>query len=140
METFLSKLMCRWLAVLWVFFPALCEAGDKQIQQIEQDHGLSLAISGMVIVFGGLIAISGFIALLPKVLNSFRKPIELRPPPKPISSLEGLDPNTLTAIALALHAESERTAGQGLKVTLPLESSPWGLSNNMRILPGRIPS
>jgi hypothetical protein len=126
--------------LLWLFLPALCQAGEQEIARIESDHGLSLAISGMVIVFGGLIAISGFIALLPRALCCLRKPNELRPPPKPMSTVEGLDPQTLMAIALAIHAEAERTAGQGLKVTLPLNASPWGLSNQMRVLPGRISS
>lgn len=116
-------------------------ASEGQLTQIESDHGLSLAISGMLIVFGGLLAISGFIGMLPKVLALLQKPPAPRSAPMPMTAQRsGLDPATLTAIALVLHAEAERSAGQGMKVTLPLTSSPWALSSQMRVLPSRISS
>ena len=141
MEIFLSKRMSRHLFTCVCLLPAWLQAGEVQLQQIEADHGLSLAISGMLIVFMGLLAISLFIAVLPKVLAKLQKPPEPRLAPRPMNpTVSGLDPATLTAIAMVLHAESERTAGQGLKVTLPLTSSPWALSSQMRVLPSRITS
>ena len=141
MAIFLSKRMTHRLAILISLAPAFLQAGQMQLEQIEADHGLSLAISGMIIVFMGLLSISLFIALLPKVLVKLQKAPEPRPAPRPMTpTVSGLDPATLTAIAMVLHAESERTAGQGLKVTLPLTSSPWALSSQMRVLPSRITS
>lgn len=127
------------LLTLWTLVPLLAQAGPVELQQIEQDHGLSLAISGMLIVFVGLLSISLFIALLPKVMARLQAPPAPRPAPRPMATADpGLDPATLTAIALVLHAEAERASGQGLKVTLPLTTSPWALSSQMRTIPSRI--
>lgn len=104
------------------------------------DHGISLAVTGILIVFAGLAAISLFIGLLPKIL----KLLEPREEPLPVKPRkrrapgDQLDEATLTAIAFVLHAESERSSGQNLKVTLGLNPSPWALSSQMRILPGRL--
>lgn len=139
METFLFNRLVRVSALFTAILPRLLVAGEAELLQIESDHGLSLAISGMLIVFFGLLAISGFIALLPKVLVKLQKPPEPRPAPRPMTQkVDGLDPATLTAIALVLHAEAERSSGQGMKVTLPLTSSPWALSSQMRVVPSRI--
>jgi hypothetical protein len=112
--------------------------------KIKQTHGLDLALSGMLIVFLGLAAISGFIALLPILLSlrERRSPMVSAPPAAVAerASTSELDPETLTAIALVLHAEHERASGQNLKVTLGLNPSPWALSSQMRVLPGRIQS
>jgi len=115
--------------------------GRMDKPDVEYIEGLSPAISGMLIVFMGLLLISGFIGLLPKALARLQKPPEPRPAPRPMTpEVDGLDPATLTAIALVLHAEAERSASQGMKVTLPLTTSPWALSSQMRILPSRIHS
>jgi len=141
MATFPSKAVSLLLAGGYAVAPSLVMAGEDALAKIESDHGFSLAISGMVIVFGGLLAISGFIGLLPKVLARLQKPPVPRPVPHPGPGPEsGLDPATQAAIAIVLHAEAERAAGQGLKVTLPLTSSPWALSSQMRVLPGRLSS
>lgn len=104
------------------------------------DNGIGLAITGILIVFGGLAAISIFIGLLPKVLKWIEPREETLPvkPRKVRVPMNQLDDATLTAIAFVLHAESERAAGQNLKVTLGLNTSPWALSSKMRILPGRL--
>lgn len=130
------------LYLLLMLTPGISPAVSDALLKIEKDHGLSLAISGMMIVFIGLAAISIFIALLPKILRLLEKkereaPVQIVPLGK-----EGdlLDPNTLSAIAFVLHAEAERAAGLNLKVTLDLHPSPWALSSQMRVLPGRIKS
>lgn len=125
--------------LLWACLYAVALAGPDSLRKIESDHGVSLAISGMIIVFVGLASISLFIALLPKVLRRFGK----REPPAPLPAAPRrpageLEPELLTAIALALHSESERASGQNLKVTMGLNTSPWALSKQMRVLPGRI--
>ncbi|GEM_PF-771216 len=112
--------------------------------KIKETHGFDLAISGMVIVFCGLASISLFIGLLPKALEMRDR----TPAPAPVPAASSaaakpaheLDDELLTAIALVLHAETERASGQNLKVTLGLNPSPWALSSQMRVLPGRIHS
>jgi hypothetical protein len=112
--------------------------------KIRETHGFDLAISGMVIVFCGLASISIFISLLPKILAMRdRKPapaVSTSAASAPAVSIDGLDDELLTAIALVIHAEAERASGQNLKVTLGLNPSPWALSSQMRVLPGRIHS
>ncbi|MEX2607425.1 MAG: OadG family transporter subunit [Kiritimatiellia bacterium] len=105
------------------------------------DHGVSLAITGILIVFAGLAAISIFIGLMPKVLKLLEpreEPLPAKPRKRTVTPSDHLDEATLTAIAFVLHAESERASGRNLKVTLGLNPSPWALSSQMRILPGRL--
>jgi len=121
--------------------PGLASASEASLQKIASDHGLSLALSGMLIVFTGLASISIFIAVLPKVLGLVDR--KEKPSPVPVARpapVDGLDDETLTAIAMVLHAEAERSVGSNLKVTMGLNTSPWALSSQMRVLPGRIKS
>ncbi|MGA0333992.1 MAG: OadG family protein [Kiritimatiellia bacterium] len=130
------------LLFLLLSLPGFCRATEQALLKIESDHGVSLAISGMLIVFGGLAAISICIGLLPLVL----KKLEAKEKQAPVKLVplgrEGqlLDPKMLTAIGFVLHAEAERASGQNLKVTLDLHPSPWALSSQMRVIPGRIKS
>lgn len=105
-------------------------------------EGMTLALTGVLIVFAGLAAVSLFIALLPKVLETLKPkpkgPLVTHTKPVPRASVGGLDDRTLAAITLVLQAEGERMAGSNLKVTLGFQPSPWALSNKMRVLPGRI--
>jgi hypothetical protein len=125
---------------LLLSLPGFCPATEQALLKIESDHGVSLAISGMLIVFGGLATIPICISLLPKVLRKLEKkekqaPVRMVPLGK---EADLLDPGMLTAIGFVLHAEAERASGQNLKVTLDLHPSPWALSSQMRVVPGRI--
>jgi hypothetical protein len=140
---------------LWLLL-ALPTFGDQAaVDKIKADHGISLSISGMVIVFVGLAGIAGFISLLPKVLKWMEKQgwtpaahghghgqAVSHAKPAPVLSTPVaagvMDAGTLAAITLVLHAEAERAIGQQLKVTIGLHPSPWALSNHMRTIPGRI--
>lgn len=129
----------KYLFILLLGLPGFCLASQQALQKIETDHGLSLAISGMLIVFIGLATISICIGLLPKVLKLLEKkekqaPIQI----VPMGKHEQMTPAMLSAIAFVVHAEAERAAGLNLKITLDLHPSPWALSNQMRVLPGRI--
>ena len=123
---------------------ALPAATHAQSAADTDPRGLTLALTGVLIVFAGLAAISLFITLLPRVLAAFKhKPKTPEPSfvkPVPRDSVGGLDTETLAAIAMVVRAESERVAGSNLKVTLGFNTSPWALSSHMRILPGRISS
>jgi hypothetical protein len=113
--------------------------------KIDTTYGTQLALSGMLIVFIGLASLSLFIAFLPKGLawwNRDNAPIvsvARAPQPRTVPA-DQLDEATLVAIAMVMHAETERASGQNLKVTLGLNPSPWALSSQMRVLPGRIHS
>ena len=129
----------------------------RNLEQIQADHGLSLALSGMLIVFSGLAGISLFIALLPRVLAKFGSESAEADPgleaeeealavaaARAMAQANGygaVDPVIWAAISAVVHAEYERHAGQGMKVTLGLHgpsSSSWALSSKMRVIPGRI--
>jgi len=119
----------------------------ESIAIIRRDHGLSLALAGMLIVFCGLAGISLFIAVLPKILAGVHR---LRSkaaggygPSASATKSPAADPfdgETLAAIAMVLHAEAERQAGQDPTVAIGLSPlvSPWALSTKMRAIPGRI--
>ncbi len=130
-------------------------ADTVALERIRTDHGISLAISGMIIVFCGLALISLFISQLPRFLRALEKAGWMPAPhgdgahhvAKPVRAGsvlaaatpgEQLDAAMLAAVTLVLHAEAERAAGQNLKVTIGLNPSPWALSSNMRVIPGRI--
>lgn len=152
--------------LLFIFLPGLLawaqeEPGhaasiQRNLEQIQHDHGLSLALSGMFIVFSGLACISLFIALLPRILHAIHRTHDRRTraatltrdqavavpaAAAPATGKADLDPATLAAITMVLHAEQERQTSQNLKVTLGIHgglASPWALSSKMRVVPARI--
>ena len=76
------------------------------LQLITDNNGYGIAITGMVIVFVALTMVSGFVALLPKILAVVEvvlPPSEAHHPPTP-SSLD-VDEGTVVAIAVALQAQ-----------------------------------
>ncbi|MCC5848389.1 MAG: OadG family protein [Verrucomicrobia bacterium] len=107
-------------------------------------RGIFLALTGVLIVFAGLAAISLFIALLPKILGGLeRKSKEPESPNTTAVPHTGggyIDEGTLAAIGMVIRAETERISGSNLKVTLGFTQSSWALSSKMRIIPGRINS
>lgn len=121
---------------------------EINLLKIKETHGLDLALAGMLIVFLGLASISLFIALLPRILTwreraSASTSPRAQPAPAAASArvhADELDEEILAALAMVLHAETERASGQNLKVTLGLNPSPWALSSQMRVIPGRIQS
>lgn len=81
-----------------------------------EGHGIGIAITGMLVVFSGLVLVSLFIAALPKVFELAGRP---RPTfaPRMQAAGEGvmgkelsldIDPDLLAAIGYVLHAERER--------------------------------
>lgn len=77
------------------------------MENILKGEGFGIAATGMLIVFVALLLISGFIALLPKILNSisFLLPAEHPPhhlhPPKQTWSTD--EDELAVAIGFALH-------------------------------------
>lgn len=129
------------LTLITLFTPMLAVAQASGEPGLDE-KGLFLALTGVLIVFAGLASISLFIALLPKVLDAGkRKPQQNEAPNTravPRAAAGTLDDATLAAITMVLQAESERVSGSNLKVTMGFTQTPWALSNQMRVLPGRI--
>ncbi len=102
-----------------------------------------LALSTFVLVLGSLAVLALLTAWVPRAVqffeNRMRPQTPLNTTPLVRENVE-LDDRTLAAITFVVHAEADRLKGPNLKVTLPLNPSPWALSSQMRVLPGRIPN
>jgi hypothetical protein len=100
-----------------------------------------LAFSIFVLALGSLAVLVLLTAGVPRVVLYFQKRMQPATPlnttPLVRENVE-LDDRTLAAIAFVVHAEADRLKGPNMKVTLPLNPSPWALSSQMRVLPGRI--
>jgi Na+-transporting methylmalonyl-CoA/oxaloacetate decarboxylase gamma subunit len=86
------------------------------MDRILDGHGFAIALTGMTVVFLGLVLVSVFIALLPRVLERLGRP-GLRLPPRMQGARAAtmgqettlaIDPDLLAAIGYVLHAEYER--------------------------------
>jgi hypothetical protein len=102
-----------------------------------------LALSTFVLVAGSLAALALLTAAVPRAVRYFQSRMQpgtpLNTTPLIRENVE-LDDALLAAITFVVHAEADRLKGPNLKVTLPLNPSPWALSSQMRVLPGRINS
>ncbi len=100
-----------------------------------------LALSTFVLVLGSLVVLTLLTAWVPKAVVYFQTRMQPQTPlnttPLVRENVE-LDDRTLAAITFVIHAEADRLKGPNMKVTLPLNPSPWALSSQMRVLPGRI--
>jgi len=114
------------------------------LQNVLDGHGIAISITGMLIVFSGLVLISLFIAQLPSMLKwldrlTTRKakqpePVALK---KPVVSAED---EIMTAISLVIHMELERLTGESQKITIsrrPGQGAIWASAGKMRSLSQR---
>lgn len=100
-----------------------------------------LALSTFVLVLGSLVVLALLTALVPRVVRFFQNRMQPQTPLNTTPLLREnveLDDALLAAITFVVHAEADRLKGPNIKVTLPLNPSPWALSSQMRVLPGRI--
>jgi len=103
----------------------------------------ALALSTFLVALAGLAALAFVGAGLPRVVGWFHTRLHPQTPlnTTPLLREAGkMDDAALAAIAYVLRAEADRLASPKLKVTLPLNPSPWALSGQMRTIPGRIKS
>lgn len=104
---------------------------------------LQLALGTFALALLSIGALALLMAALPRITAWFASRGQA-PAPLHTTSLTRapgeMDAETLAAITYVLRAETDRLASPKLKVTLPLNPSPWALSNQMRVLPGRIKS
>lgn len=104
-------------------------------QNVIDGNGLGITITGMLIVFSGLLLISLFIAALPKLLALK----ESKPEKKPTPINEPAEPTEdeiMAVIALVLHLETERSLGEGSRLTISRRKrgSIWSSAGKMRSL------
>jgi len=123
------------------------------VQNIIQGNGMTISLTGMAIVFSGLIVITIFIKLLPKLLGlSFKKQQQETLPSKniavpatgnsaEIAADEGDDKDIASLIGLVLHLEQERlfqTENQYITMDrYNSQQSMWGITGRMRSTPHR---
>nr|WP_320050559.1 OadG family protein [uncultured Desulfuromonas sp.] len=106
--------------------------------------GITTTIIGMTIVFCGLLLISLFIRLLPKVLSALdrlsapRQELAKQPSTDRVASEEEIH----AAISMAIHMELERYGGDLQRITISRHSAPgsfWNSAGKMRSLSDRSP-
>lgn len=93
--------------------------GDKfSLQNIIDNDGISISITGMSIVFLALLLISLFIAALPHVLERLSGILppeapHAAPAARPDPAAQKPDEALVAAIGFALHVESQARKGEG---------------------------
>lgn len=117
-------------------------------ENIRAGNGYEITLTGMAIVFSGLLLISLFIVLLPRMLALLDRLTEKGRPPttvaKTVSSapLPPTDEEIMAAISLAIHIEMERCGGDLQRITMaknPSSGSFWHTAGKMRSLSNRSP-
>ena len=80
-------------------------------QNVIDNQGISIAITGMLIVFTALVLISLFITLLPRIVSALNHRF---PEPAETAAVASAstDPAVVAAIGLALHRRARATEGR----------------------------
>ncbi|WP_303722334.1 OadG family protein [Malonomonas rubra] len=110
-------------------------------QNVIDGNGIGITITGMLIVFSGLLLISLFIAALPRILALRERPAGEKNVPQP-AKLEGAEnepseAEIMAVISLVLHLELERSLGEGHCLTISRQrrvGSIWSYAGKMRSL------
>jgi Na+-transporting methylmalonyl-CoA/oxaloacetate decarboxylase gamma subunit len=120
------------------------------VERILEGQGFGIALTGMTVVFTGLILVSLYIAWLPRVLDRLGRRGKTFPPRMQaarasVSEREAsmaLDPDVLVALVCVLHAEHERLLlSDDQRITFPdepAESGVWTTIGKMRTLATRM--
>lgn len=119
-----------------------------QFDNIRAGNGFEISLTGMIIVFSGLLLISFFIVLLPRVLILLDRLIASGSPSATVADSASSVPSAPTqaeimaAISLAIHIELERRGGDMQQITMakrPSSGSFWRTAGKMRSLSNRSP-
>lgn len=109
-------------------------------QNVIDGNGIGISLTGMMIVFSGLLFISLFITALPRVL-SLKERFSAAPTPSAADMIVTdelpSDAEIMAVISLVLHLELERSLGEGHKVTISRkkrQGSIWASAGKMRSL------
>ncbi|MBT4286730.1 MAG: OadG family protein [Deltaproteobacteria bacterium] len=119
------------------------------VQNIINGNGIAISIGGMLVVFGGLLIISIYIALLPHILKLFGKK-SFKTTKKTHETLESRysrkreideDKDLASVIGLILQIEQERlvqSSNQVITIKRDRHSpSYWSKDGKMRVIPER---
>jgi len=108
-------------------------------QNVINGNGIGITITGMLIVFSGLLLISLFITALPRILAL--KGDKKSAPQKAheaveLDSGEPTEDEIMAVIGLVLHIETERSLGEGSRLTISRKKrgSIWASAGKMRSL------
>lgn len=116
-----------------------------QVENIIAGNGLEITLTGMTIVFSGLLLISLFIVLLPRMLDLFDRLVSKETRPIKTLNTTPVPPSEeeiMAAISLAIHIELERCGGDLQQITMakrPSTGSFWHTAGKMRSLSNRSP-
>ena len=110
-------------------------------QNVIDGNGIGITLTGMLIVFSGLLLISLFIAALPRVLALMDDKCSAADKAQTAESVaSGSDDPTedeiMAVISLVLHLETERSLGEGSRMTISRKKrgSIWASAGKMRSL------
>jgi Na+-transporting methylmalonyl-CoA/oxaloacetate decarboxylase gamma subunit len=115
------------------------------LQNVLDNRGIAITLTGMLIVFSGLVLISLFISQLPNLLRAYdrlrtRKVREANPDAKAVPDTAAQEDEIMTAIGLVIHLELDRLTGESQKITIsrrPGQGSIWASAGKMRSLSQR---
>lgn len=111
---------------------------EPGFHNIVNGHGIGIMLTGMLIVFSGLLFLSSFIAVLSKVVEQKNKIKRGPPPPIIVSEEAEPTPDELMALtSLVVYLETERSLGEWTRSTIPRQSrqgSIWASAGKMRSL------
>lgn len=115
------------------------------LQNVLDNHGIAITLTGMLIVFSGLVLISLFIAQLPNLLTVYdrlrtRQGRKSDPDVKTVPATTPQEDEIMTAICLVIHLELDRITGESQKITIsrhPGQGSIWASAGKMRSLSQR---
>lgn len=119
-----------------------------KFENISAGNGFETTITGMTIVFSGLLLISLFIILLPRMLSLFDRLTAKDKTPAAATPANAGAPSSpteeeiLAAISVAIHIELERCGGDLQRITMPKRPSSgsfWHTAGKMRSLSNRSP-
>jgi hypothetical protein len=123
------------------------------IENVLEGHGFGIAITGMTVVFAGLVLVSLYLTLLPRFFQWYAtapwqrraRPATAVTPARPPASMKasrGMDPDLLVAITYVLQAERDvQLALDSQLITLrdsDEEQRVWTAIGKMRTLATRL--
>jgi Na+-transporting methylmalonyl-CoA/oxaloacetate decarboxylase gamma subunit len=119
-------------------------------ENVLEGHGIGIAITGMTVVFAGLVLVSLFLTALPKILDRIDAAGKPRaataaaaPAPAPTGrrTVRGMDADLLAAITFVLQAERDRQLAldhQQITLREDDEQQVWTAIGRMRTLATRL--